>query len=543
MQTSNTFFILNASFYCHFSYVSICGYFKRSFSVIFSQLTFAKVLVFIKRMTLLFLYLVICKFNDYAFADVGQTNTIDFSDIASQEQLTAWVHDIGRIGVNLPFHRRGATEGEKKTATYIQEQLHLIGIENIRRQSFETKVRIYTKWNFTINDIEIPSYFINGSAFTDLESGVEADLVYIKESNIGNVNVKGKIVAIELTRGALEGIKTKSFSNWVHDPKGTLKNGTFGSKAGALPANFPSIYYEAVRNRAVAVIAILKEYDTNSNKLYPDNHGIVTSDILGLFLSKSEGEKLRALTEASEQPVRARIKVEGHINENESANLIVHFPGKTRDSILISTHYDAGFEGGVQSASGIAALLGLAKYYQTFPVTLRQKNILIVFYGAHFGYSGPTGAESFLKENYSMAKSIAATVHIENIAKKMVISEGVYTDTTETEPRLFFTPANSMLISQVKQAMQFHKLYDTLLVKPGALPLPHSIRPLYLEGVPSFAITSYPEYLFFPDDTVDKVDMDEFFPLLKTITVLVNQLVALPAAWIKAVDQLTFQPL
>ena len=82
-------------------------------------------------------------------------------------------------------------------------------------------------------------------------------------------------------------------ADFLYDPNGTLAKGSFGGKAGAIPANFPVSYYLASDQGAVGMIAILKDYDTGTDRFYSDPSAMVQTRGPGVFLGKYVGRGAR----------------------------------------------------------------------------------------------------------------------------------------------------------------------------------------------------------------------------------------------------------
>src|SRR5581483_2021329 len=72
-----------------------------------------------------------------------------------------------------------------------------------------------------------------------------------------------------------------------------------------------------------------------------------------------------------------------------SGNVVATIPGRTERRIIVNAHADGYFQGGDDNASGLAVLVGLAKYFAKQPQP--QHTLMFVASGGHHGPgNGPT---------------------------------------------------------------------------------------------------------------------------------------------------------
>ena len=69
------------------------------------------------------------------------------------------------------------------------------------------------------------------------------------------------------------------------------------------------------------------------------------------------------------------------------------------------------------------------------------------------------------------------------------------------------------------------------------LPLFGEPQSYFLQGVPSFSLISFPAYLFYASDTIDKVAADQLVPVVSTVLDIVDAAMYLPATWLKHIDR------
>ena len=472
------------------------------------------------------------------FATVSGAQGIERSKpaVPTNEEMYGWASEIVEITKGYPEFRRMGTRGDAKTRRYIVDKLRSFGFKDVEEQAYDLEVRQYDEWKLTVDGDELPCYFMRGAGYTK-SRGVRGELVFVGEAIDPAADYSGKIVVFEMKGQAIPGAAAEAIADFVYDPNGTLAKGSFGGKAGPIPSNFPVSYYQASDGGALGMIAILKDYDTGTDRFYSDPSAMVQTRIPGLFLGKYAGEALVQRIQDSSKPLEASVVVEGRTRKSSSANVVATLPGQKADTIIINTHHDSGWIGGVQDASGISAVLGLARYFAKIPDNFRQKTLVFAFDGSHYGWNYPMGANVFADSNPEVMENVVLAIGIEHIAKKFRAERDGYVDTGEIEPRILFTPPNRMLFEATKRAIVAHDLHDVVIPKAGALTMFGETQGFFLRGIPSYSYISGPEYLFLEDDTLDKVAKEEFQAVVETFISIIDSVMYLPGSWIQRIDR------
>ena len=456
--------------------------------------------------------------------------------LPTNDEMFSWVEEVVNITERYPQFRRAGTEGDAKVRRYIVSKLREFGYDNVAEQSYEVTLRQYERWQLNIDGITLPTYFMRGAGFTE-EAGVTAELVYVGETIDPDADYSGKIVVFDLRGASVPGAAAASLSDFVYDPNGTLLRGNFGGKAGAIPANFPVSYYLASDQGAVAMIGILKDYDSGTNKFYSDPSARVHTRVPGLLMGKYDGAALVNKIQNAKGGLTATLLLTGEVRQSQSANIVVSLKGQFNENIIVNTHHDAGWSGAVQDGSGIAAVLGLAKYYASIPTNFRKKNLYFVFDGSHYDWNYPMGANQFAAMNPEVIDNAVLAIGIEHIAKKFKAVKGEYIDTGEIEPRVLYTPPNKHMLEMTQQAVVASGLHDVIIPRSGALVMYGETQSYFLNNIPSYSLISGPEYLFLADDTLDKVAKDEFEAVIKTFITIIDYTQYTPSKWIKHIDR------
>lgn len=458
-------------------------------------------------------------------------------NLPTNAEMFGWVTDIVNITERHAQFRRIGTPGDAEVRDYIVSQLEQWGFDRVEQQPYRTELRYYDSWSLEVGGVTLPSFFMRGAGYTD-KAGVLGELTYVGEEIDPQANYEGKIVVFDVRGQAVPGAAADQLADFVYDPHGTLVNGSFGGKGGAIPSNFPVSYYQAAEQGAVAMVGVFKDYETGTDKFYSDPSAMVQTKMPGLFLGKHEGARLIQNIQDAQAPLEARVSLVGRVRKSRSANIVATLNGQKKDTVLINTHHDAGWSGAVQDASGVAAVLGLAKYFSKVPSNFRQKTLVFVFDGSHYDWNYPMGANLFAERNPEVMANTALAIGIEHIAQKFLVQGDKYVDTGEVEPRILFTPPNQFLYQLTKAAIVKNQLTDVIIPKPGVITMFGETQSYFLQGYPSYSFISGPEYLFLADDTIDKVAKDEFEKVVGTFIDVIDGVMYKPRRWLQKIDRL-----
>lgn len=454
---------------------------------------------------------------------------------ASTATLFSWVSQLVELTESFPNYRRMGTDGDTATRQWLLKTLRAEGVTNVTEQVYPVQIRLYHEWRLTVDGQDIDCFFINGAEFTS-EDGVSGELVYVGNSIDPRADYTGKIVVFDLKSGpAMKGSAIKQIADYTFDPEGLLPETTIGGSGGPAPSNFPAPYYEAAKQGAVGFVAVFTGRASDDNSFFPDPTGMVQTRIPGVFLKGSVGAHL--IERLSSESTTANIMLRGESVASESGNIVVHIPGQKPDAMLVNTHHDGGWSGAVQDASGVATVMGLASYYQNFPSNYIQKDLYFVINGCHYGWNYPYGANQFADMNPDVMARTVLAIGVEHIAKRFIGEGGKMVDTGEVEPRFIWAPRNQMLFDAAVNAIEKNNLQSTIMPKPGAIPLYGETQSYFLQGIPSFSIMSMPEYLFFAEDTIDKVPPEELTAVMNTMLDIIDTAMYLPNSWITLIDR------
>jgi hypothetical protein len=192
----------------------------------------------------------------------------------------------------------------------------------------------------------------------------------------------------------------------------------------------------------------------------------------------------------------------------DAANVIAVEPGSRRDArtIVVSAHYDhVGIQDGVlypgadDNASGVAALLAIARYVHAHPLSHR-----VIFAAFDAEELGLEGAQAFLRTPPVPTGSIALNVNLDMVSRNdrnEIFAAGT-----------FHTPSLKPIVEDVQQRSAVkillgHDRPTTRANKIDDWTLQSDHGAFHKAGIPFlyFGVEDHPDY-HKPTDTADKID-------------------------------------
>jgi Iap family predicted aminopeptidase len=115
------------------------------------------------------------------------------------------------------------------------------------------------------------------------------------------------------------------------------------------------------------------------------------SAIPAFSISYEEGKRLQRLLENNVK-VSLEITTDSYCRETESENVVVTFPGKASDKIIIGAHFDSwdAGQGAIDNGIGSAVLFDLARLFKTYSPENYYTVELVWFNGEELGLLGST---------------------------------------------------------------------------------------------------------------------------------------------------------
>ena len=279
----------------------------------------------------------------------------------------------------LNFVRLSTTEGEKRAAAIIADEVREAGIEP-KIETFMAPRYEIKKVKFEVTEPEAREYEVSGYGFSGnaAKDGIEAEFCYLESFDpMCLADVKGKIVFVA------GGIGVENYKKLI--------------KAGALAFIATCGTFTDKKS----------ETDLDQRMLRPihTNEGVIP----GVCMRISDGLRLVA-----SKPKKVKLTLEQDEGEAESQNIVAEIPGTKfpEDVIVYTAHYDSVvFSPGMfDNASGSATILEILRYFAKNPPL---RTLKFIFCGSEerglLGSKAYVAAHENELENYRLCVNVDMT--------------------------------------------------------------------------------------------------------------------------------------
>jgi Zn-dependent M28 family amino/carboxypeptidase len=173
----------------------------------------------------------------------------------------------------------------------------------------------------------------------------------------------------------------------------------------------------AVKKGAAAVLINLAIVGTNyQTQLNGGAEGVPSFSI-----GTEDADKLRTLIEQG--PVTAKVQLVGERRSGlKDANVWGTLPGATDEDILLFAHHDAYFEGAIDNASGMAAMVALAEYFSKIPQAQRRRTLKFVTTSGH--HAGSLGVRWMHDNRATFFAKTAMFINVEHVSATQTYIRG-----------------------------------------------------------------------------------------------------------------------
>jgi hypothetical protein len=434
-------------------------------------------------------------------------------------EIKKWIEELYAFGP-----RRAGSPIGHEVEDYVEEQFKLVGLEDVGRQSIPLTYWDCTDHSLQIDGEKVSTSYIPFTEFTN-QKGVSGELVYLdpKDPAIHSLDLKGKIVLVDICFPMLKGKVLKLLALDMHDPDHSIPDGPI-HEATWIRLNW-ELYEWAHKRGAIGFIGILKDQPGGHHSYYApygfkEGSRILDKPIPGLWASKFDRDQL---LEFAREKKTASIVLTGSANPSQSANILGQIKGESDQTIIVASHHDSPFQNAVEDSSGMAVLFSLAK--KLAQAGTPKRTIQFMATTGHF--YGSIGTIEYIKQNRESLDEVVAEIHIEHIALEAKEENGELVMTGETEPAAIFTPYNGDCVRMVKDFLISQDLKRTLVLGAhgplGEFP-PTDGGDFHLEGVPVFNYICNPVYLLVDDDDLSKIDWQRLVPVRDGFYQLVEEL-------------------
>ena len=236
-----------------------------------------------------------------------------------------------------------------------------------------------------------------------------------------------------------------------------------------------------------------------------------------LYIGKYDGLKVREL--ALSNNAKSTLILEGTTQQSEANNIYGILPGKSEETILISSHHDSAFQGASEDGTGVASVLAQARAWSKIPKEKRPRTLLFLLTAGHL-YAG-IGAEIFAKKHRNgFLKNTLIDVNLEHLCAKEVEEDPMthnYRETGNQALGVVFLSKNIPIIAHTMKAFKENNIERMVLVPDNFFATP----PIGEAGdlmtfAPHLNVISLiraPYYLLNSEDTLDKIKMDKLVPI------------------------------
>lgn len=456
----------------------------------------------------------------------------------SEDRIFSFIEDLVSFG-----NRRTGHVGGYKAAAYMKCQFEALGLQNVHyitatTFSWEATGSSLRVGGQVVDSSPVPFSMIAGTVparFSTPSGGLNAELVDIGLGTPAEVyakGVKGKIAVFDL-KFLVPLVALAPAMEFLWDPDLSIVDPSIIT-ANPFQTQYSSIIKTVVDAGAVGFVGVLADY-FDSNRYYNESYHLQLP-IPGLWVAPKDGAKIRELMAAGKGS--ANIVMEGRSSGEAVGTAVVGvLPGKSNETILITSHHDSAWNGAVEDASGAASVLAQAQYFASKPADSREKTLLFTTMDSHWtGYEVHGAfARKYIFDPNSPYK-VVGDVSIEHIGKQAVKgADGKLQVLDRPEYRGIFENLGPTLKAAMIQGLIKHDLRRTALLDATPLcptvGIPTDAFSCF-SGIPTASLISGPYYLYDEADTLDKVAKDQLVPVFNFFAELVETMDTLPAALI-----------
>ncbi len=453
-----------------------------------------------------------------------------YDKLPDADIIFGYAADLVDMGARLP-----GTDAGAKAQTYVKNKFEEFGLDDITIIPAKTKLYQCEEYSLVVDDEKTDCCFINYTGFDgygSFDSGdIEAELVYVGKNTNADIDVAGKIVVADVEFSSVP-LGLAKLVGTMYDPDHTYDL-TEIQKNIYMGESFTDGYFNYMSRGAAGYIGILVDYYDTPEYLSEDYNYLGEMKLPGMWVSYSTGDKLRRkIVDAQEEgrKVKASMRLAGSMKQVEAGAVVGFVRGKSKETILVHSHYDSVTCGASEDASGTAAVLALAKMYAQIPAEELEKSIAFILMDSHFSDYDTHDAvvEALMGGQGNGGGNITANLCIEHICDEYKKNEeGGISPTGEIESRIVFTTKGKTLNRIVQEEFIRHRMKRSQFLPANLLgdDLCTDADMFYREGIEVCSMVSGPIYLYSSDDTLDKIPKDQLVPTCKTFSDILWRLI------------------
>lgn len=272
----------------------------------------------------------------------------------------------------------------------------------------------------------------------------------------------------------------------------------------------PSVY--SLRGRSSVsrlvdegVAGIVAMVDLPGNMMVGIGMGKVGKEVSWLTIGGEDGMFIKEIIESSgsESPPRLRMNVQGEMQEGWLArNVYGLLRGTTDEYVVIFAHTDGWFEAANDNASGVAAMLALARHFSEKPVEERRRNMLFVGTAGH--HPGSAGSSHLINNYRDILEKTVVALNCEHCSSVdgRVISGMLIVSNTDGPRQLCVPTRSPFLINAFVEAVQ---RYGVVVARKSTHNYLGDAARFHRVGIPCLSLIEAPIWYHTDMDTPEHV--------------------------------------
>jgi len=458
------------------------------------------------------------------------------------EEIFSYVENVCRTE-----HRRiGSPEARIAEEYIISEMTAILGDGNVGVESVECDVYKAESWKLEVEEdgvtTEFPAFYTvnTGIVYGEKPNGgsVTGEMVWVGEGTEEEFdklgNIRDKIVVAQCTFpkfpvGLVQMLYDDGY--YTSDPTGSF-NLLTSQDLTFVRSNFPaeyteeknpnSVYWHASDRGAAGLVLVLKDHPFDINTHWGPYAGKMKS-MPCMYVSNYMNDRIKAIAQGGGD---ATLTITGSLEPGHGRNIYGILPGKSEETIIISTHHDSAFKGATEDGTGVAMVLAMAETWAQVPLEQREKTLLFITTTGHF-YGGK-GSRGFAhKHADDLLKHAILDINLEHLAARNYVDDGRGNGVFDGEQALsiIFVNEDYHAIATASRMMQRTQPERTMMIPSTLLgPVPPGEAGHYhmYTGVDFIHWIGQPYYLLTADDTLDKVDVSQLYPLAKGVSGMIG---------------------
>jgi hypothetical protein len=439
-------------------------------------------------------------------------------DMPSQDEVWSWVTWMAQLGPKFT-----GNSAHQTFVNFLETKLSSFGLQ-IEKDSYtfprwdarRSAIKI-TPTTGQVFDVQVSSYFpYSGQTKTE---GVSGQLAYGGAAGAWNLtDLAGKVVLIECP------IKARPFAEWytvwgVH-PKGETPPTVTRPARG--PVDDLTIFRKA---GAVAVILGWVDIsDANAADQYTP-FSRPPQEIPGLYVGKETTARLRELAKTG---ASATVVLEAEITPDcPTSTIIATLPGSSLDdAIIVNTHTDGT---NATEENGGVAIVALAKYFASLPVSQRKKTLVFPLTTGHFAGPWVPSIRGVIAKHPELIKKAVAAVTIEHLGCREWMDDAAleYKPTGKNELSIAISPLNTtadLMLDGLADSLD-----RTAVVNPSHGGWFGEGSALSRAGIPTIGYIPQPNYLLASpaDGCIAKLSSDLMYSQIKMFAAIIRKMDAM----------------